>query len=109
MTAWEKLGAFAPAKMTRAHLQPYQLAQWLARFARGYLELKADDSHTSLEWRRDLHMMATNEAVIGGRRIALGLDPRDLVLATLIDGKIVDEAAMHGRQDAQAGDWVREN
>jgi hypothetical protein len=108
MTSWKELGATAPSKMTEAHLQPYQLAQWLARFARGYLEARPDDSHTSLNWRRDLGMMTTGAAANAAGDIALGLSPQDLTLALLVDGKVADEAAMHGREDARAGDWLGE-
>ncbi len=107
MTAWKELGAVAPSKMAKAHLQPYQLAQWLARFARGYLAPKPDDSHTSLNWRRDLGMMTTGAAANAAGDIALGLNPQDLTLALLVDGKVAGEAAMHGREDARAGDWLR--
>lgn len=107
-TIWKSLGAAPPRKLVKAHFQPFQLAQWLARFARGYLEAAPDDSHTSLEWRRDLHILATDEARIGGRQLALGLDLRDLTLVTLVDGEIADEALMHGLKDKAAGDWVRE-
>ncbi len=107
MAGWKELGASAPSKMAKAHLQPYQLAQWLARFARGYLEAKPDDSHTSLTWRRDLGMMTTGAAANAAGGIALGLSLQDLTLALLVDGKVVDEAVMHGREDARAGDWLR--
>jgi hypothetical protein len=107
MTSWKELGATAPSKMTEAHLQPYQLAQWLARFARGYLAPKPDDSHTSLSWRRDLGMMTTGAAANVTGDIALGLSPQDLTLVLLVDGKVADETAMHGREDARVGDWLR--
>ncbi len=106
-TAWKRLGAAAPGKITKAHLQPYQLAQWLARFARGYLEPVPDDSHTSLQWRRDLHIMATGDAYVGERRLAFGLNPRDLTLVMLVDGALAGEASMHGLKDKAAGDWMR--
>ncbi len=106
-TAWKQLGAAPPRKLAKAHLQPFQLAQWLARFARGYLKAAPDDSHTSLEWWRDLHIMATGEAWAGGRRLALGLDLLDLALVTLVDGVIADKASMHGIKDKAAGNWVR--
>ena len=105
--AWKPLGAAAPRKLGKVYLQPYQAAQWLARFARGYLAPVEDDSHTSLEWRRDLHMMVTNEADAGGRRVAMGLDPRDLVLVFLIDGRAETALALHSLTDAAAGAWVR--
>ncbi len=104
---WSEIGAAPAGAMAQAHFQPHQLAQWLARFARGYLEPRADDSHTSLTWRRDLKMMITGEAAVGGRRVALGLFPRDLTLAVLSDGAVVEEAAMTGRRNEEAGDWVR--
>ena len=104
---WKTLGAAAPGELATAHFQPYQLAQWLARFARGYLAPVADDSHTSLQWRRDLGLMATGEAAVSGQRLALGLNPRDLSLATLVDGAVADKHSMHGVKDSDAGNWVR--
>ena len=105
--AWKPLGAVTPRKLANAHRQPHQAAQWLARFARGCLTPAEDDSHTSLEWRRDLHMMVTQEADAAGRRVAMGLDPRDLVLVFLVDGRAEATLALHGLTDAAAGDWVR--
>ena len=82
-TAWKPLGGTAPGKLAKTHFQPYQLSQWLARFSRGYLEPVPDDSHTSLEWRRDRHIMRTGAVRRDGRRLALGLNPRDLTLLTV--------------------------
>ena len=105
--AWKKLGATAPAKLANAYLQPYQLAQWLARFARGYLPAKSDDSHTSLLWRRNMGLMTTDVLEASGRQIVYGLDVRDLTLVEFVNGESADAISMHGRKDEEAGIWMR--
>lgn len=104
--AWKQLGAAHPGKLGKACLQPYQLAQWLARFARGYLEAREDDSHTSLEWRRDLQMMTTDALRISDRTVSFGLQPRDLVMTLFIDGDIAEEVSAHGVKDAAISAWM---
>lgn len=109
MTAlWKPLGETPPVTLSIAHQQPHHLSQWLARFARGYLEPAADDSHTSLTWRRDLSAMTTREAQIDGGKLALAMNPRALSLAVLVDGGVTEEFPAHGRNDAEAGRWVKE-
>ncbi|MEM8771469.1 MAG: hypothetical protein AAGD92_07460 [Pseudomonadota bacterium] len=105
-SAWKPLGAVAPKKLARIHEQPYQLAQWLGRFARGYLTPADDDSHTSFVWHSENGAMATNEASFGGKKVAFAFYPRDLILSVIIDGVIGDEIAMHGRRDRDAGVWM---
>ena len=107
MTRWKPLGGAPARKLASVHEQPYQLAQWLARFARGYLEPVPDDSHTSLKWRRDHGVMATGLAETKSGVIGLSLQLRDLVLLSTRDGRVIDEFPMHGRTDKDAGEWVR--
>ena len=106
-SAWKQLQNIAPEKMMSAYQQAHQLSQWLARFARGYLAAKPDDSHTSLMWHRNMGIMTTNAAGVSGHQISFGLELRDLSLIKIDDGNVVDSISMHGLTDGDAGDWMR--
>ena len=106
-TAWKPLGAAPAKKLTTIYFQPYQLAQWLARFARGYLKAVPDDSHTSLRWISENGAMSTDPAETDKGQLAFALYARDLVLSAIMDDVIIDEIAMHGRRDEEAGAWMR--
>ncbi len=105
-SAWKQLHNIAPEELMSAYQQAHQLAQWLARFARGYLPAQPDDSHTSLMWHRNMGLMTTNATEIGGRQISFGLELRDLSLVKIEDGQVVDSIFMHGQKDGDAGEWM---
>ncbi len=105
-SAWKPLRNPASLNLNSAYHQAYQLGQWLARFARGYLPAKPDDSHTSLIWHRNMGVMETNALDVDGRQISFGLEIRDLSLVKIVDGQVVDSISMHGYCDADAEKWI---
>ena len=105
--AWTQLGTINATGLAEARLQAHHAAQWLTRAARANLTPKPDDSHTNLGWdemrgafqSRDLD---TSDA--GPFRFGLRIAP--LTLLVMQGDTILDELALDGKRDAEAGAWI---
>jgi hypothetical protein len=89
--------------LSDARLQLHHAAQFLASFGISYLEKKADDSHTNMEWSAERAALVSNPA----GRIRLGIRPRDLTLLLLENNNDAGSCELRGRTIADAADWIR--
>ncbi len=104
---WAELGTIDPQALVEARLQAHHAVQWLARAARANLAPPPDDSHTNLGWDRERaalmsHPLARSDA--GPMCFGLRLAP--LTLLVTIGDELLDELALDGRRDAEAGAWI---
>lgn len=105
--AWRVVEPARETQLTDARLQLHHAAQLVASFGIAFVEHRADDSHTSMEWLPALDALASNPA--GADRARLAVRPRDLTLLLLADGSAPRTFALHAKSVADAAEWVRRN
>jgi|SRR5579884_3493342 len=99
-----------PARATTlsdARLQLHHAAQLATALGISYLEPKADDSHTNLEWLSSLRALASNRVRAAAGGVRVGLVIRDLALVVLRDGAVTATRALTGETNDAAASWVR--
>jgi hypothetical protein len=105
--AWTQLGAIDPKALAEARLQAHHAAQWLTRAARANLSPRLDDSHTNLGWDDQLGALQSRDldaSDAGPFRFGLRVAP--LTLLVMQGDTILDELALDGKRDADAGAWI---
>jgi len=95
---WIPVDPRVAGTLTDACRQAHHAVQLATALGISYLEPRADDSHTNLEWLPEARALASN--VAGAVRVAVRV--ADLTL--LVDGA---ELPLHGRTIAAAVDWLR--
>src|SRR6187397_782822 len=95
--SWQTVGGFAPAALADSRVQMHWAAQVLAACADRWVEVRPDDSHTTMEWDAARGALVGQPTAAGAR---LGLRVADL---TLIAG---DELALAGRTLGEAMAWA---
>jgi hypothetical protein len=105
--AWEPLGTVAPRGLTEARLLVHHAVQLVAAVGRSLVPAREDDGHTSLVWRA-LRRRFAGQQVPGPRPWWAALQPEDLSLAVLADGKEVSRLALAGRTKSEAFAWLVE-
>ena len=104
-SGWRPLPGMDRRRLSEARLQAHYAVQWLARTARGYIQPRPDDGHTSLLWDRSLDGLMT-QALPDGTRLSLPI--ADLTLA-LHDGTRagpVQSFRLNQQPDTQARQWL---
>ncbi len=104
---WQPIRGVEMGPLREARLQAHYAAQWLARFARGYVPAQADDSHTSLNWLGSLDGFTTQPSE-NGVRLSLQIDDLTLALHGRDETAGVRSLSLGGRTDAQARQWLGE-
>ena len=104
---WRSVRAVDQARLHEARLQAHYAAQWLARFARGYIPPQLDDGHTNLGWDAALAGFVTHPLADGLR---LALEVANLRLMLLAGEGVSGVAAygLDGRTDAEVRAWLGE-
>jgi hypothetical protein len=105
--AWQTLDPVGQEKLTEGRLQAHYALQWLARAARACIPAKADDSHTSMSWDREL------EALVGRplrdrSRFSLRIVDLSLTLHSSRGPEFDQSLALTGHSDAEVRQWVGE-
>jgi hypothetical protein len=104
---WTRLGTIEPKALREARLQAHHAAQWLTKAARANLAPEPDDGQSALVWdgaRDALSCRALNAPSGGAVRFGLAIASMRLIL--LQDDAPLDEFALDGRRDAEAGAWI---
>ena len=96
---WTPVDPRAAAGLGDARRQLHHAAQLATALGISYLEPRADDGHTNLEWLDDVGALASN--AVG--KVRMGVRVADLTL--LIDGA---ELPLRGRAIEGAIGWIRE-
>jgi hypothetical protein len=98
---WRPIRGVEKGRLREARLQAHYAAQWLARFARGYVPPQPDDGHTSLNWLGPLDKF-TIEFSENGVRLSLQMGDLTLALHGRDETAGVRSLSLSGRTDAQA-------
>ncbi|MGQ0540023.1 MAG: hypothetical protein ACT4R6_13840 [Gemmatimonadaceae bacterium] len=107
LVRWERLGSVAPESLVDARLQLHHALQVIVSAAISYLEPRADDSHTNLEWLPAQCALGTNW-LAGGRRLRFALQPAGPALLAIDDRGATAQLELQGRRVADALAWLRE-
>lgn len=102
-TAWSELGSVDPHALVEARRQAHRAVQWATRLARANLPAAPDDSQSNLGWDRSRRALLSRD-LAAGATAGLALDPLALFVAR--GRTLLDEFAVEGRQDAEAGVWL---
>jgi hypothetical protein len=102
---WRLIREIDKGQLREARLQAHYAAQWLARFARGYIPPQPDDGHTSLMWDDAIDGFKTQPLKNG---VWLSLQVSNLTLALNNGG---GPAAAHsiflsGRTNGEVREWL---
>lgn len=102
-----ELGAVDPKALVEARLQAHHAAQWLARAARANLAPQPDDRHTNLGWDQERDALISQPlARSDAGPMCFGLRVAPLTLLITIGDELLDELALDGKRDAEAGAWI---
>jgi hypothetical protein len=104
--SWLRLAGIDATSLVDARLQLHHALQVIVSAGISYLPRRPDDSHTNLEWLRDVKALGTNW-LESGQRVRFGLRPAELTLIALNDNAVTSELALHGRAVAEAVEWLR--
>lgn len=103
-TSWTVVRPDQARALTEARLQLHHAAQLATALGISYLQPRADDSHTNLEWRDDVGALASNPVPARSGDVRLAVRVADLTL--LFDGRAFP---LNGRTIADATAWLRES
>ncbi|MGH7710144.1 MAG: hypothetical protein ACREOG_02610, partial [Gemmatimonadaceae bacterium] len=109
LSRWRRLGSVAATTLVDSRLQLHHALQIIVSAPISFLEKRADDSHTNLEWLPAIEALGTNWLDRAGR-IRVALRPAALSLLA-VDGRggVTSEYALDGRTTADAVAWLRES
>jgi hypothetical protein len=103
--SFERVGAVPPTRLLEARLVLHHAAQLVAAVGRSLVPPRPDDGHTSLVWQSQRRRFA-GQQVPGARPFAAVLQPDDLLLAVVADGKEVGRLSLAGRTRSEAFAWL---
>ena len=107
LVQWQRTGFVSPTKLADARETLHHAAQLLALVGASYIPARADDSHTSMQWRDDVLSLAT-EIVEAPRPFRVGLRVHDLTLLFLYaSGREAAVFPLAERTRAEAIAWLR--
>jgi len=104
-TDWRPLRGVDSRVLVESRLQLHHAAQIIVSASISYLEPKADDSHTNLEWLPDSRALATN-VLPSPQRLRFALRPEDLTLVSISGGAIRSQFPLDGRPQGEALQWL---
>ena len=98
--AWRSIKNINLEKIKQARLQLHQASQMLAATGISFVDKKADDSHTSMEWIDDLN--AFESPSFGSHnQLRLAINLEELKLILLDEDHDFSELYLHGRTETQ--------
>jgi hypothetical protein len=105
--AWLRLGARSPQELVRARLLSHHALQLGTRLARGYLEQRQDDSHTSFAWNAPLRALIGKPIHAPKQSFRFGLRLHDLAcLLVDSDDMLIDIKMAGSRKLADLERWI---
>jgi len=106
-STWQYVGRVAATGLVDARQQLHHALQIIVSAPISYLEKRADDSHTNLEWLPELKSLGTNW-LERGTRMRLALRPETLsLLAIDANEQVVSEFTLSGQTTDGAVAWLR--
>ena len=105
---WQTLGEYTPKSLAPAIEQIHRGAQFISMVGKHYVENQLDDSHTNMEWLKDLEVLAGNWAKSPKGDFRFGIRPKDLTLLMFdVEMSEVDNCHLDGLTKSQVLDWVK--
>ena len=107
--SWRQVARVDPASLVDSRLQLHHALQIIVSAPISFLEKRADDSHTNLEWLPSLEALGTNW-LERATRVRFALHAANLaLLAVDQDGGVTSEFQLSGRTTADGVTWLRES
>jgi hypothetical protein len=103
---WRTVDPARAGTLVDARLQLHHAAQFAAALGISYLEKRADDSHTNMEWIASLGALASNRAGPEQIRIAIRIDPLAVLVLDASD-HLLAELPLDWRTMSDAMQWIR--
>lgn len=104
---WQPVRPEESPRLTDARLQLHHAAQFCSAAGISFLEPKADDSHTNLEWIPSLGGLFSQD-IPGRTSFRIGVRPADLTLVIAIQNdQPFAQCKLHGRTIVEATQWIR--
>ncbi len=109
LTQWHRIGGVDSRQLVDARLQLHHALQIIVSAAISFLEKRADDSHTNLEWLPAVDALGTNW-LQRAQRIRFALKPATISLLAIDErGKVTSERALDGKTIADGVEWLRQS
>lgn len=106
---WQHLGSVPPTQLVDARLQLHHALQIIVSAPISFLEKRADDSHTNLEWLPGLAALGTNWLERTGR-VRFALKPASLSLLAIDErGDVISELPLDGKTVDDGVAWLRKS
>jgi len=108
---WQHLSSVRPTELIDARLQLHHALQIIVSAPISFLEKRADDSHTNLEWLPAIEALGTNWLDTRPRgRVRFALRPASISLLAIDErGNVTSDLALDGKTVDDGVEWLRQS